>query len=76
MSGFEMAVGGEHVEAAIEVVVEEEDAELQRQPAGGPMPSVMASSVKSNGPGLRDVERGHLVGEVADEQSPSAPSSR
>ena len=61
-----MAVCGEEVEPAIEVVVEEKYAEGQQVSAGGT--DALGNGFVGEGEGVlfRDVERGHLVGEVTD----------
>ena len=65
-----MAVGREQVEAAVEVVVEEEQAELQRRLRRGPQAVEVGQVGERERLGLvADVERGHLVGEVADRQA-------
>ena len=47
--GFQVAVGGQHVQPAIEIVVEKEHAELQQAFwLAGPTPSLMASSAKTS----------------------------
>ena len=65
-----MAVGREEVEAAVEVVVEEEQAELQRRLRRCPQSVEVGQVGELQRPGLvADVERRHLVGEVADRQA-------
>ena len=65
-----MAVGLQHVETPVEVIVEEEDAERTAcKRLGAPIPSTIASSAKIEVIALADVDGGHLVGEVADQEA-------
>ena len=64
---FQMAVRGEQIEPAVEVVVPEEQAELRAPAASsGPRPVEIASSMNCISLAVGDVQGGHLVGEVAD----------
>ncbi len=47
---LEVAVRRNEVEAAVEIEVGEQHAELQIEPTGGPQPVATASSVNSSGP--------------------------
>ncbi len=58
----------QQVEPAVEVVVEEEDAELERQPARRADAGGDRLVGVERGVALRHVERRHLVGEVADRE--------
>ena len=65
-----MAVGREQVEPAVEVVVEEEEAELQRRLRRRPQAVEVGQVGELEARRLvADVEGGHLVGEVADGQA-------
>src|ERR1043165_3840553 len=63
---FQMAIGGENVQPAIEVVIEKEQAELQQFLAPGPDALLDGFIRKNERVALRDIKRIHLVGEVAD----------
>src|SRR5262245_58242671 len=71
---FEMAVGGEHVEAAIQVVIKEEHAEFERQ-AADRADAFSDGFIREQRQGvwfrrsLRNVERGHFIGKVADDNA-------
>src|SRR3954470_96302 len=60
-----MAVRSQQVETAIEIVVEEEDTELQKQPACGPYPFGNRFVREEQGTGLRNIKRAHLVRKIA-----------
>ncbi|MFM1942444.1 MAG: hypothetical protein RI897_1426 [Verrucomicrobiota bacterium] len=64
--GFDVAVGGEEVEPAIEVVVEEEDAEREGHLAGGADALGEGFVGEEGGLVFGDVDGGHFVGEVTD----------
>ena len=71
--GLEVAVGREQVEPAVEVVVEEEQAELQRRLGRGTEAVEVGQVGELEARRLvGDVEGGHLVGEVADGQAERA----
>lgn len=66
---FDMTVGGEEVEPAVEIIVKEEDAEGKGLTAGRADSLADGFVAEDHGIFLRDVEGGHFVGEVADENS-------
>ena len=63
---LQVAIGGKHVEAAIQIVIEEEDAKLQQQTAGGADTFRDRFVGEDEGVVLRNVERGHFVCEITD----------
>ena len=67
-----MTVGRDEIEPAVEVVVEKQHAERQRAPARGPDAGDDRLVGKLQRRLLRDVQRRHLVGEVADRDAQRA----
>src|SRR5262245_35030488 len=62
-----MAIGTEDVETTIQVIIKEKDTELQRQATRRADPfGKRVICEKNSFAGLRDVESGHFIGEIAD----------